>query len=330
LIAPNFSYLVLSSGITPSVYYYFETRAQLLGDETIHCIDTRKHDFNQINVNKNTIVIINRYAGIRGLWWLYRHHHLLAKTVYFIDDDMPNAYRAPELSWWYGIKTTLKFKITWWLIRKMGGELWCSTEALASRFPETKTKILPPVCMPKANPHLEESPVYFYHGTWAHRHEIKWLVPIVREIQNRFPNHVFEIIGNREVKKMFMEIPRVRVLSGMRWEKYLEYSENVHYQVGLAPCFETPFNQTRSHTKLFDITRARAVGVYSNASPYQDVIMDGQTGILVENKMQDWIEAISTLLKTSTEDRKHMHENTLAWCNAKLEGAPLAEHSSPS
>ena len=320
MIAPNFSYLVLSSGITPSVYYYFETRAQLLGDENIQCIDTRKHDLNQIIVNKNTIAIINRYAGIRGLWWLYRHHHLLAKAVYFIDDDMPNAYRAPELSWWYGIKTTLKFKITWWLIRKMGGELWCSTEALASRFPEMKAKILPPVCMPKANPHLEESPVYFYHGTWAHRHEIKWLVPIVREIQNRFPNHIFEIIGNRQVKKMFADIPRVRILPGMNWENYLQRCEQLHYQVGLAPCFDTPFNQVRSHTKLFDITRLGAVGIYSNSSPYKNIILDKQTGILLENSNQVWIEAITNLLNASPAERNRMHLNAFNWCAEHLKG----------
>jgi len=311
---PKFSYLVLSSGITPSVYYYFQTRAQLLGDENIQCVDKRGRDLNKINVNKNTIAIINRYAGIRVLWWLYQQRHQLAKVAYFIDDDMPNAYRASELSWWYGIKTTLKFQVSWWLIKKIGGELWCSTHALANRFPEVKTQVLPPVCMLKENHHIEESPVYFYHGTWAHRHEITWLVPIVREIQKRFPNYAFEIIGNRKVKKMFAEIPRVRVLSGMSWEKYLEYSENVHYQVGLAPCFNTPFNQTRSHTKLFDITRVGAVGVYSNTSPYQGVIIDGQTGILVENKTQDWIEAITELLDMPVVERKKIIVNALSWC----------------
>lgn len=316
---PKFSYLVLSSGITPSVYYYFQTRGQFLGDEHIQCIDTRKRDLNLLKVNKNTIAIINRYAGLRALWWLYRQRHQLAKVVYFIDDDMPNAYRASELSWWYGIKTTLKFQVSWWVIQKIGGELWCSTHPLADRFPEIKPQVLPPVCIPKANHHIEESSVYFYHGTWAHRHEIAWLVPIVREIQNRFPNHIFEIIGNRKVKKMFANIPRVRVLSGMSWEKYLEYSENVHYQVGLAPCFNTPFNQTRSHTKLFDITRVGAVGIYSNTNPYQNVIKDGQAGVLVENNTQDWIDVISTLLNAHAEVREQLVENTLTWCNYNIE-----------
>ena len=316
---PKFSYLVLSLGITPSVYYYFQTRANLQNDVSIDCIDVTRSNLQKLTVNKNTVVVINRYAGIRGLMWLYRHHHQLAKVAYFIDDDMQNAYRATELSWWYGIKTTLKFQVSWWVIRSMSGVLWCSTQALANRFPNIDTQVIPPVCLPTVNRNAEESPVYFYHGTWAHRHEIAWLVPIVREIQNRFPGHVFEIIGNRKVKKMFADIPRVRVLSGMSWEKYLEYSGKVHYQVGLAPCFNTPFNQTRSHTKLFDIARAGAVGVYSNSSPYQDVIMDGQTGILVENNTQDWIEAISKLLHASSENRKHIHENALTWCNYNIE-----------
>ncbi len=321
---PKFSYLVLSLGITPSVYYYFQTRANLQNDVSIECIDVSNCDLQKLTVDKNTVAVINRYAGIRGLFWMYRRRYQLAKIAYFIDDDMQNAYRASELSWWYGIKTTLKFQISWWMIRKMGGELWCSTQALANRFPKIEAKVIPPVCLPTVNSNIEESPVYFYHGTWAHRHEIAWLVPIVKEIQKRFPSHVFEIIGNRKVKKMFAGIPRVRVLSGMSWEKYLEYSEKVHYQVGLAPCFNTPFNQTRSHTKLFDITRAGAVGVYSNVSPYQDVIADAHIGILVENKTQDWIEAIDKLLNTPAEERGQMHKNALIWCSRNLKCASLS------
>lgn len=327
---PKFSYLVLSLGITPSVYYYFQTRANLQNDVSIECIDVSNCDLQKLTVNKNTIAVVNRYAGINGLFWLYRRHHQLAKVAYFIDDDMPNAYHASELSWWYRVKTALKFQISWWMMRRMGGELWCSTQALANRFPKIEAKVIPPVCLPTVNSNVEESPVYFYHGTWAHRHEIAWLIPIVKEIQKRFPSHVFEIIGNRKVKKMFAGIPRVRILSGMSWENYLEHSGNVHYQVGLAPCFNTPFNQTRSYTKLFDITRAGAVGVYSNLAPYQNVIADARMGILVENNTQDWIEAISILLNTSAEDRKYMHENALSWCKDSLENASFLEHALPS
>jgi hypothetical protein len=311
---PKFSYLVLSLGITPSVYYYFQTRANLQKDASIECINVSGCDLQKLTVNKNTVVVINRYAGIRGLLWLYRHHHQLAKVAYFIDDDMQNAYRASELSWWYGIKTTLKFQISWWVIKRMSGELWCSTQALADRFPDTEAQVIPPVCLPTVNRNEDESPVYFYHGTWTHRHEIAWLVPIVREIQSRFPKHVFEIIGNRKVKKMFADIPRVRVLSGMSWEKYLEYSENVHYQVGLAPCFNTPFNQTRSYTKLFDITRVGAVGIYSNSMPYKNIILDKEIGMLVENTNQEWIDAITSLLKVLPSERNRIYLNSLNWC----------------
>lgn len=321
------SYLVFSRGITPSVCYYFQTRALLDDDVSIECVDVTRHNLEELTVNKNTIAVINRYAGIVGLLWLYRHHHQLAKVAYFIDDDMQNAYRASELSWWYGIKTTLKFQISWWVIQRMDGELWCSTQALADRFPDTDAQVIPPVCLPTVNRNLDESPVYFYHGTWAHRHEIAWLVPIVKEIQKRFPTHIFEIIGNRKVRMMFAGIPRVRVLSGMSWEKFLQYSGGVHYQVGLAPCFNTSFNQARSHTKLYDITRVGAVGVYSNTSPYHDIIADGMTGILVENNTHDWIEAISKLLNTSKMERQRIVHNALAWCKDDLEDAPLFEHS---
>ena len=311
-------YLILSCGITPSVYYYFQERSKLPELDNIQCIDTSQAAPRGLCLGKDVVAVIVRHVGLDWLWWLYRHQNVFKKIVYFMDDDMPIAYRASELDWKYGFKTTLKFKFSWFLVKHIGGELWCSTTELVERYKNLTPHLVPPIFKPEKQINLEQSPVYFYHGTWAHRHEIAWLVPIVREIQKRFPSHTFEIFGNRHVRKIFAEIPRVRVLDGISWGQYLERSKQLNYQVGLAPCFDSPYNKARSHTKLFDITRVGAVGVYSNESPYKEIIIPGQTGILVENNPQAWIEEISKLLETSELKKRQLYSNTFDWLNNQL------------
>jgi len=320
-------YIVLSSEITPSVYYYFQTRAELDPSLDIQCIDASHCSPFSKSFGSGAVLIISRYIGLRWLWWLYWHHLEFSKIAYFIDDDMPRAFSSHELSWRYGLKTTLKFHLYWFWIKRVKGVMWCSTPELAKRFPELKAKVIAPIYVPKERPQSEAKPVYFYHGTWAHRHEIEWLVPIVREVQKRFPTHTFEIIGNRQVRQLFNGIPRVRVLSGKKWADYKEYAEHVHYQLGLAPCFDSAFNRARSHTKLFDITRVGAVGIYSEGLPYQGKVIDGQTGLLVPNDSRLWIEAISKLLEAPLATRQAMYLNAVQWCG---EDATLSEHQLPS
>jgi len=101
----------------------------------------------------------------------------------------------------------------------------------------------------------------------------------------------------------------------------------VHYQLGLAPCFDSAFNRARSHTKLFDITRVGAVGIYSEGLPYQGKVIDGQTGLLVPNDSRLWIEAISKLLEAPLATRQAMYLNAVQWCG---EDATLSEHQLPS
>ena len=67
----------------------------------------------------------------------------------------------------------------------------------------------------------------------------------------------------------------------------------------LNPIFNSNFNNFRSPTKFFDITRLEAVGIYSNLKPFRGFINDNHDGILLDNNIDDWIEKISYLLDNS-------------------------------
>jgi hypothetical protein len=99
----------------------------------------------------------------------------------------------------------------------------------------------------------------------------------------------------------------------MSWPDYQDYLASVRYQVGLAPLLDTPYNRARSHTKLYQITRAGAAGVFSNVIPYSAKIIDGQTGVLSENHRYQWVRTIVSLLRDPSR-RKTIHDNARAWC----------------
>ena len=67
----------------------------------------------------------------------------------------------------------------------------------------------------------------------------------------------------------------------------------------LNPIFNSNFNNFRSPTKFFDITRLEAVGIYSNLKPFSEFINDNHDGILLDNNIDDWTEKISYLLDNS-------------------------------
>ncbi len=238
-----------------------------------------------------------------------------------MDDDIPSALRAPELPFRYAIKTAWRYARTRRLLGQLCGEVWVSTPELASRYAPFSSRIVEPNYVESKSAGGEKA-VYFYHGTWAHRREIEWLVPVVRQVQEAIPGAWFEIMGTDRVRHLYRGIPRVRVVHPMPWRDYLAYSGTVKYQVGLAPCFDTEFNRARSHSKLFDITRMGAVGIYSNVMPYREKVVHGQTGYLCENEPDKWVEVLKRLLNDK-DLRSSLYLKAKDWCQENCSGSSL-------
>ncbi|MBR9984910.1 MAG: glycosyltransferase [Desulfosarcina sp.] len=212
-----------------------------------------------------------------------------------MDDDIPSALRAPELPLRYALKTAWRYARTRRLLGEVCSEVWVSTAELARRYAGSSPRLVEPEYV--ASTASGEKPlVYFYHGSWAHRREMKWLVPVVDQVQKHAPNAWFEIMGTDRVKRLFRGIPRVRMVHPMPWKDYLAYAGTVRYQIGLAPCFDTDFNRARSHSKVFDIARLGAAGIYSNVTPYAEKVLHGETGLLCKNVPDEWVKAILLLL----------------------------------
>lgn len=159
-----------------------------------------------------------------------------------------------------------------------------------------------------------------YHGTWSHRDDMKWLAPVIAEVQRRCPNTVFEVIGDHRVARIFRGIPRVTVLPTMPWPDYLKHTQTVRQDIGLAPLRDTLFNRGRGPIKFFDYARAGAVGIYSAGPAFSDFVSHEIDGYVLENDSFLWTERIIELVD-SPALREKMYP--AAW-NKVLDNSPAS------
>ena len=303
---------VLTPGEIPTTDLYLRENLRKTFGEAVTYVNTLRTSPNDVVLGRDTLIVVVRYAPKKWLQSLLRRQDKLAGIALLIDDDMPTALRAPELPFRYAMKTAWRYARTRRLLGQLCSEVWVSTPELASRYARFSPRLLEPNYV-ESKAADEEKTVYFYHGTWAHRREIEWLVPIVRQVQEAIPGAWFEIMGTDRVRRLYRGIPRVRVVHPMPWKDYLAYSGTVKYQVGLAPCFDTEFNRARSHSKMFDITRVGAAGIYSNLTPYREKVIHGQTGYLCANEPDKWV-AVLTQLLSDGELRTSIYLKARDWC----------------
>jgi glycosyltransferase involved in cell wall biosynthesis len=304
--------VVLSPGEIPTTDLYLRGQLERQFGKEVRYVDTFRTSPQEMVLEDNTIVVIVRHASLRWLRWVEDNRGQFTGVAFLMDDDIPAALRAPELPLGYAIKTAWRYARSRRLLSRICSEVWLSTPELMQRYAGSSPRLLEPEYVAPQTL-KEKALVYFYHGSWAHRREIEWLVPIVKLVQQAVPDVWFEIMGTDRVKHLFQGIPRVRVVHPMPWKDYLVYAGTVSYQVGLAPCFDTDFNRARSHSKMFDITRLGAVGIYSNVIPYSEKVVHGKTGLLCDNDSDKWVEVL-TLLLNDPDLRSSLYSGAVDWC----------------
>ncbi|MDH5527971.1 MAG: hypothetical protein OEY97_11760, partial [Nitrospirota bacterium] len=287
--------VVLQDGPSPSVDIYLRSRLSALDVPLIRYIDmrSRRPDPRELAPDGlgRAFVIVCRYIRSGWLTELERSRSGLAGVAYFADDDLPAMLADGSLPLRYRFKIWRRFARHTRRMSRLASAFWVGTEGLATKYAQNGATLLPPGYVPALSG--AGGPVrYFYHGTASHGPEIRFLVDVVTEVQRRNPHAVFEIAGGRDVRDLFRGIDRVIVLHPMNWTTYLAHSSTARQDIGLAPLFPSEVNTSRAPTKVFDITRSGAVGLYSNRAPYSNVIRDGLDGMLLPDRKDAWVEAI--------------------------------------
>lgn len=288
---------------TPTVDFYFRSRYENQVDfyeVDIHELDDDAHPF---WLGKYDRVVLVRDVPINLLIKLKTSCHQ-RQVIWFIDDDIPSvvddhtlpkAYRRRLSSWFNQAHNTLS---------QICSDIWVSTSYLAQRYQLPNSCILPPLQISRMKPATVKC---FYHGSASHTLEWKFIVKLIGNIQRKYKNVSFELIGDHAIYKKVKHIPRVTVLHPMSWRNYQAHISNRSMDIGFAPLFASPFNSARSHCKLLDIQRQGAIGIYSSIFPKSHEIIDMTAGIVADNNISSWLDAFEYALNS---DRKLIHKNS--------------------
>lgn len=265
-------------------------------------LDTDRPQFGDLA--PGTAVVIVRYLNTRWAKALRQHRAQLSEVVYFMDDDLLHPRH------WAGLPNVYIKKLNKYCaafvpdIQALASIYWFSTEELRARYPYQTAQVIAPRPLPEDadteqmwHPRSEKGPVQiFYHGSATHQAEIDWLYPVIKEVLQARPQTHFELIGGHTVNQQFRNLPRTRVLHPLSWHNYVSHCKTLNAHIGLAPLLPSPFNMGRSHSKIYDITRCGAVGIYSDPSTYAAAVQDQQDGILLANDPALWVETIVELV----------------------------------
>ena len=276
------SVCLVERGRNPSTDYYVRSRVEALG---VPVVDEPED---------GSLVVIVRYLDSAWRKRIEKKRAKLAGVAYFMDDDLLDigAITAPPLP--YAARMMwLAWRHRGWL-KKIGAQLWVSTPYLAKKYRDWKPELLAPTPWPGLLERRSAVRV-FYHGTGLHREEIKWLAPVMVEVQNRLESTTFEVFGRGWVERLYRKVPRTTVLHPTSWDNFRDHCAGKSFHIGLAPLLPHAFNAARGHTKYFDFVRCGAAGIFSSVEPYASFVKHEEDGLLVDNEPAAWVEAIERL-----------------------------------
>ncbi len=276
--------LIVEENDNPSTDYFVMPHAQTLGLPIIRLHWKGVPTAEQLD---QALVIIVRYLTPAWKKYLEQARDQISALAYFMDDDIPDttASRGLPLKYRFKLARYGAWQFNW--LMKQRAQLWVSTEFLKNKYAPYQPIQLTPQQIPIPTVRYR----VFYHATASHRAEIEWLHPVMAAVLEKEPRIDFEIIGDHQTHKLYRKLPRTTVVNPMSWGAYQHFIAQPGRHLGLAPYIKSPFNAARSYTKVFDIQRAGARGIYAEDGPWGRQLIEEKMVLLPMTK-DVWLDEI--------------------------------------
>tara|TARA_R110001583_G_scaffold166104_3_gene318862 strand:+ start:12064 stop:13110 length:1047 start_codon:yes stop_codon:yes gene_type:complete len=257
-------------------------------------------------------LIICRSLPMPWLCFLEQYRRYFGSIIYLIDDDLVAAIDADALPEAYRLRLSRIVDEQQWRILALADEVVASSEYLAEQLRPRHASVSvlnPPLIVPLPSlDHFETDPFCIgYHGTRAHLQDLEFVTPVLEKIHQRYDRVWIELMLGKYVPDVLRSLDRVTTPAPLSWSKFRSYQQQRRIHIGLAPLLDTPFNRGKSHIKFLDIAAMGGVGIYSDRSPYSELVEQGVDGLLVGDRLDDWYQGICYLID-NPEDAKRMAE----------------------
>ncbi len=296
----NGEVIIIGRSISPTVDFYFRNRSQQV-KRYIEIDVSRSDCIHELSnaISRGSLIVLVRDVPHNILKHLLNSSTVCSSVVWFTDDDIPGAHLDKTLPRAYRKRLSSWYRKAGPLLSQICDKIWVSTTHLAEKYHLPQEAVLSPT---QIEPEKKPLVRCFYHGSSSHKEDWNFVLKVIRQVQNRNSNTWFELIGDHSLYKAARGIPRVQVLHPMPWPDYLAMTSSRTMDIGLAPLMDTRFNQSRSHTKLLDICRQNAVGIYSPRFSFAELIQENNAGLIAENTVDSWVIAIEQLIGMEKQD----------------------------
>lgn len=93
----------------------------------------------------------------------------------------------------------------------------------------------------------------------------------------------------------------ITTVKHMSLQNYNQYMKDHRYDIGIAPLHDNPFCNMKYFNKYIEYSKCGIIGLYSNCLPYTYVVKNGVNGILVNNAIGDWYDALDNSITHCAE-----------------------------
>ncbi|AKR42919.1 tetratricopeptide repeat protein [Methylophilus sp. TWE2] len=262
-------------------------------------------DFETLQMRK--IIIVQRDAATAETLPLIRKLKQLGKTIIYETDDAFHLLPENHPKAFHRAKAPAMMECA-----QMADVITVSTQALANEFAAYgHVEIIPNMLSPKlwqAEPKTrsQQTPTSLRIGLVGganHRDDFALINSAIATIAAIYPGVTWVAYGESAVNLM-SAIPACACFES--------YSTNYHYpthakrlaqlalDIALVPLEGNPFNRCISNLKFLEFGFLGVPAVFSNVESYNTSVVDGETGLLVNNSTDSWVKAIQTLIDNPT------------------------------
>ena len=139
-----------------------------------------------------------------------------------------------------------------------------------------------------------------YMGNSSHGEDLEIIKSVFEDLDRDNQNvRLLMIGGESEVAENGPDwYTRLSIPQGYEsYEQFVPWFRQIAAEcdLAIAPLMANEFNQYKSPLKFLQYSAVGLPGIYSNVSPYREVITEGINGILVDNDPESWKKAITQL-----------------------------------
>jgi processive 1,2-diacylglycerol beta-glucosyltransferase len=239
--------------------------------------------------------------------------HAGARMIYALDDNLLDL--PPERFPLKALSTEEYRWIVQFFLHQADGVL-VTSQALQQRISSLNrnTVILPHALderllvagsiRPGQGPFGTRRKVVGYMGTPTHDDDLMMILPALQAVGERHREKIeFQfagVIGRQESLQAMGGLPLRMVNPRPEEHAYslfmLWFTSSIHWDIAISPLRDTVFNRCKSDIKFLDYSAIGAAGIYSKVPAYESSVHNMERGLLVENDVKSWTDALEAML----------------------------------